>query len=104
MAEPLDKLNAKVFAEHLHTTFKVHLDGAPPLELKLFEVTERATGAQGELFFIYFRGPLGQRLPQGIYHLEHEKLGRIDIFFTAVAADEQGVSYEAVFNRQRKRS
>jgi hypothetical protein len=41
-------------------------------------------------------------MAQSIHPLEHDKLGRFDIFLTAIAGDEQGIIYESVFHRFRK--
>lgn len=100
--DPLERLNSKIFSEHLQTNFKVSLPDGDALALKLVEVAEKDTSPKIELFFLYFRGPTAPRLPQQIYRLEHEQLGSLDIFLTTIGADEQGTDYEAVFHRFRK--
>lgn len=102
MSNALDALNSKIFAEQLHTKFKVLLAGQPPVELELFEVKESATAPKLELFSLEFRGPHSPRLNQQIHHLEHEKLGSFELFLTAVGAEAEGLLYEAVFHRFRK--
>jgi hypothetical protein len=103
MATALDKLNAKIFSEQLHTRFTVQAGGAGPMSLELIDVSERDSSPQIELFMLQFRGPAAPRLPQQIHRLEHEKLGTIEIFLTAIAADEeQRIVYESVFHRFRK--
>ena len=102
METPLEKLNAKTFAEHLHTRFKVQ-HGNSTVALELAEVTERDIAPRVEAFCLIFHGPVSPRLPQQILRLEHENLGTIPIFLTAIAGDAEGISYEAVFNRIRKK-
>ena len=102
MASPLDKLNCKVFAEHLHTNFKIHLDGATPVLLELTAANEGEPSPRVEMFSLWFLGPQAPRLKQQIYHFEHEKLGAFDLFLTAIRAEAEGILYEAVFNRFRK--
>ena len=102
METPLEKLNAKTFAECLHTKFRVQ-HGDSTVALELAEVTERDISPRIEVFSLIFHGPVSPWLPQQILRLEHEKLGTISIFLTAVAGDEEGISYEAVFNRIRKK-
>jgi hypothetical protein len=34
-----------------------------------------------------------------MFRLEHDKIGAIDLFLVPVRKDEQGLYYEAVFNR-----
>jgi hypothetical protein len=102
MAGALDRLNSKVFAEQLHTNFKVHLGNEAPLSLELVAVNERETSPKIELFSLFFLGPLTPRLNQQIHQFEHEKLGAFDLFLTAVGADAAGTTYEVVFHRLRK--
>jgi len=102
METPLETLNAKIFAEHLHSKFSTQLGGAR-IELALATVEERELSPRVESFALVFDGPLAPRLPQQIYRLEHEKLGNFSIFLTAVSADEKGFSYESVFNRMKKK-
>ncbi len=102
MADPLLNFNSKIFAAQLHTHFKVLFGNEPPVTLELAEVNERQTPPEVELFFLVFRGPRAPRLEQKTHHFEHAALGAFDLFITAIAGDEQGISYEAVFHRLRK--
>jgi uncharacterized protein DUF6916 len=102
MSTPLDQLNARIFAEHLHTQFKLQREGAAPASLELIEVKENNPSPTIEFFSLQFRGPAEHRLPQQIHRLEHDKLGTFDIFITAISADAQGIIYESVFHRFRK--
>ena len=101
MSDSLAKLTSEIFAKHLHSRFKL-ASGEPSMELLLTTVDERQSSPQIESFSLIFRGPRTPQLPQKIYRLEHEELGAFDIFLTPVGADQDGVSYEAVFNRVRK--
>jgi uncharacterized protein DUF6916 len=99
MPTALDKLNAKIFSEQLHTSFNVSTSGAGPMVLELFEVSEHETSPKMELFTLHFLGTA----PQQIHRLEHEKLGTVEIFLTAIGQDaEQRIIYESVFHRFRK--
>lgn len=102
MSDALSKLNGKVFAGQLRTPFTVRVDGASPITLQLSEVNEPPTPPDIELFSLIFKGPLSPRLNQQIHHLEHAVLGKMDLFLTAVGADQQSISYESVFHRLRK--
>ena len=102
MTDSLDRLNSKTFGEQLHTQFKVHLDNSEPVVLELSEVEEHNASPKTELFILRFRGPLAPRLNQQIHHFEHDKLGKFDLFMTAVAGDQESTTYEIVFNRFRK--
>jgi len=103
MSTSLDKFNAKIFSEQLHTQFKVNSGGAGPMMLELVEVMERDLSPKIELFTLQFRGAAAPRLAQQIHRLEHDKLGSLEIFLTAVGVDpEQRILYESVFQRFRK--
>ena len=95
-------LTEKEFSQHLNTSFRVKLDSAEPLELKLVEVkgypgtpSERS---DMERFSVFFTGPADLRLPQHLYQLEHDRMGKFDIFLVPIAGNEKGFQYEAVFN------
>jgi hypothetical protein len=102
MSTPLDNLNAKIFREHLHSQFTVRQDNSAAITLELGDVVENDLSPKMELFSLQFRGPTAPRMAQHIHTLEHDKLGRFDIFLTAVAGDAQSITYESVFHRFRK--
>jgi len=104
MSTPLEDLNAKIFREQLHSQFKVHQDPTGTIMLELVEVVENDLSPKMELFSLQFRGPVTPRMPQQIHTLEHDKLGRLEIFLTAIAGDAQGITYESVFHRFRKKA
>jgi hypothetical protein len=74
------------------------------LELTLAEVVrppERWGRAdRREPFSLFFHGPAEHMLPQQTWPLDHDELGRLDVFLVPVEArQEEGVIvYEAVFN------
>lgn len=102
LLEALNKLNAKDFAGQLHTRFKVQVDNSSLVELELAEVNERPTSPKIELFSLIFRGPVTPRLAQRIHPLEHDALGKLEIFLTPIGLGESGTLYEAVFHRFTK--
>jgi hypothetical protein len=65
-----------------------------------------ASTERQERFSIFFRGPHGMLLEQKIYTFEHDKMGTFDMFIVPIGVDEDGYTYEAVFNRviKKKRS
>jgi len=75
-------------------------DGA--LELELAEVTG-APGGWGRMearepFSIVFHGPAEHVLPQRVWPLEHDELGRIELFLVPLGPEGDAMRYEAVFN------
>jgi len=102
MSTHLDDLNAKIFREQLHSQFTVQQGPTGTITLELVDVVESNQSPKMELFSLHFRGPAAPRIAQHIHTLEHDKLGRFDIFLTAIAGDAQGITYESVFHRFRK--
>jgi hypothetical protein len=49
-------------------------------------------------FSLLFRTASQVVLPQKLYNLKNDKLGRLEIFLVPVARDREGVLYQAVFN------
>jgi len=101
MADPLDSVNSETFKQQLHTSFQVRSGDSEPISMQLIDVREPPTAPGSELFCLHFRGPSSPRLPQKIWRFQHEKIGALDLFMTAVGADETGIVYEVVFHRLR---
>lgn len=97
-----DGLDRASFSEQLNTRFQVQIGDTDSLELELVEATDRRSTPGQERFSVLFRGPRDVLLQQALYKVEHEKLGTFDLFLVPVGMDDEGVSYEAVFNRLLK--
>jgi hypothetical protein len=98
----IDHLNSKSFSDQLHTTFQVHVPEIGKLPLELIEVMEYTDQPKVEQFCLIFRGPRDPWFPQKIYTLEHEALGKMDLFIAPLGPDEKGMRYQVIFNRFRK--
>jgi hypothetical protein len=90
------------FAAHLNTKFRIQLDEANTVELALAEVSELNLLPGQEQFSIVFRGPLEMFLGQGMREFKHDEMGDFQLFLVPIKQDEDGFSYESVFNRLRK--
>ena len=98
----LDKLTADDFRPRIGTSYRLHLDTAPPTEVVLDSVTERegppdATRAPFSLEFVATEpGPWD---PQGIHRFEAPDGQVLDIFVVPLGPDagSGGMRYEAVF-------
>jgi hypothetical protein len=95
----LEKLTKETFDENLNTRFRVMLDGAATLELELIEVKPGRSTSRQEQFSLLFQAQPDIPLQQGVFRLEHDKMGAFELFLVPVRKDEQGYYYEAVFNR-----
>ena len=102
MSSQLEKLNARIFSEHLNTPFQIQGVTPSPITLELVAVNEGIPSPQVESFALHFRGPATPRLPQQTYRMEHATLGTIELFLTAISAEpDQRLVYESAFNRFR---
>ena len=95
----LEKLTRETFTGNLNTRFRVVPEGADAVEAELVEVKPGRSTPRQEQFSLLFRGPQDVPLQQGMFRLEHDKMGAFDLFMVPVRKDEQGFYYEAVFNR-----
>lgn len=95
----LDTLPKAAFAENVNTLFRLVLPDSTVVEMELIEVKDAKSTPKQEQFSLFFRAPHEALLPQGLYRLEHDRLGPGELFLCPVARDGKGVSYQAVFNR-----
>lgn len=103
MDRVLDKLTVEEFRGQVGKPFRLMPVEAPAIEVVLTEARDLSLassvpGAKRKPFSLVFRGPSGPVLPQRIYALENEALGRLEIFLVPIGADTDGVRYEAIFN------
>ncbi len=102
----LEQLGFEALARLVKTKFRVWVGAGDALELELYEATPPRTTPTGggkeavyESFSLLFLGPADRLLPQRIYTFECEPLGRFDLFIVPIGRDQNGVRYEAAFNR-----
>lgn len=95
----MDTLSRDEFAAQLNTTFTIYFIPEEPTEAKLIEVTELKQRSRGESFALLFQGPPERIYYQRLMTIEHPELGNGDLFLVPVGQVEEGVQYEAQFNR-----
>ncbi len=97
-----DMLSSQDFTNLLNEKFAIHVESQPVIEVELVEVLENERAkppqAQRTPFSIVFRGPGEILLPQQMYRLENDKLGKIELFLVPIIPDQNNNFYEAVFN------
>lgn len=86
----LDALTVADFEPLIHQRFRL----ATRFDIELAEVSEipREPGGRAPFSLVFEGGPTPP-LPQGIYSVQHDDLGALEIFLVPIAADR----YEAVF-------
>ena len=94
-----EDLSREALVANLNSKFLMAFPDAEPLELELINVVEHPSAPGQEQFSAIFRAPLNAPVAQGIYQLEHAQFGTFGIFLVPIGRDQQGVQYEAFFNR-----
>jgi len=105
----LEKLQSSDFVPHLHSEFRLHnkqLQKSFTAELSAVElhpsphVPDRRTAAADfkQSFSLIFHAHKDTDLPQGIYSVEHKKLGKVELFLVPVGMRTEHARYEAAFN------
>jgi hypothetical protein len=99
---PLDALEHADFAAHLGTTFRLRLADGAALALVLQEASLHPhlppPRGRHRGFSLVFRSSAPGHLPQGIYRLDHEAMGAMELFLVPIGPRGGGMCYEAVFN------
>lgn len=94
----LQDLTKASFEPQLGASFRLHAAPSLSVACTLIEVTGLVGTVGGrEPFSLVFRAPPNLRLPQAIYRLENEALGRLDLFLVPIGPNASGMCYEAVF-------
>ena len=90
------------FLPYVNTVFRIYPDTSKIVKTTLVSVgdigpvpDEKAAGR--ECFVLKFRG--SEPLRQHTYRIEHEALGRFDLFLVPAGKTKKGVYYQAVINR-----
>ena len=86
------------FAAAVSSGFGVHSGSDAPVEFTLVECNTLVDSSTHECYTLLFRGPSDQPPVQGIYHLENDKLGKLQLFLVPIKRDDQGLYFEAVMN------
>ncbi len=97
----LSELTHETFAKEQGSSFQLDYGAGSPLHLELIRATaekQSSVGSRRTPFSLLFRGPLQPVLPQKIYLLEHQRLGRLEIFLVPLGPEGGGMRYEAIFS------
>lgn len=93
------KLLGPVYAEQVNSTFHLTTEDSQDFDLELIEIIVSETPSYQEQFSLIFRAPLNMPPEQKMYRLEHDRMGPAEILLVPVSRDQQGLYFEAVFNR-----
>ena len=95
-------LTKATFAPYVNTVFRIYPDKSKAVKTTLVSVGDigpvpdkNVSGR--ECFVLRFRG--NEPLPQNTYRIEHDQLGRFDLFLVPTGKNKKGRYYHAVINR-----
>ena len=96
-ATDLGTLKLEDFSPHVNEDFEIKFSQHDPAQLKLAEaVAVGGSSRDGGGFSLHFVGGVAG-LPQGVYPMEHGKLGTLEIFLVPTGPEPNGHGYHAVF-------
>lgn len=94
----LSSLSSTDFDAVVGSDFRVGEPGAATVEIRLAEVlVGPESPGRRRPFSLRFRGPVEPLLDSFTHRLEHADLGELEIFLVPIAAEPEGLIYEAVF-------
>ncbi|MEA2175768.1 MAG: hypothetical protein QOD00_3360 [Blastocatellia bacterium] len=94
-----NNLLAPVYAGHLNSLFHHTTKDGQAVDFELVNIETHAAPPSHESFALTFRAPSDFPPLQGVYTLEHDKMESGEIFLVPISRDQNGVLFEAVFNR-----
>ncbi|HWO02282.1 MAG TPA: hypothetical protein VNS63_23755 [Blastocatellia bacterium] len=89
----------ETFTPHVNTTFLMHYGDSQTAELNMTSATDVGSSSRQIQISLKFQAPVSAPVAQGIYRLDHDKMGVLDMFLVPIDKDAAGVYYEAIFNR-----
>lgn len=101
MSAPLEHAE---FAKHVNTTFRIRLNESETLPAELKEISEHMVSSRQERFWVMFKTSNDVFLDQGQRAFEHDLMGSFELFIVPIGRDDEGIYYEAVFNRLVKKN
>ena len=95
-----EEITHEMFADHLEKTFRIHC-GDEFLDVELTEVEVREGQAIEGLrqpFTLIFRGPKDRTLGEGLYKVENEDVGTVELYIIPIITVGDRQNYQVVFN------
>ena len=87
------------FAGQVDSAFTAMRGDGEPLALRLADLEEAPSAPQVESFALHFHAPESAPAEQGVYRLDNDALGSMEVFLVPVARENGSLVLEAVFSR-----
>ena len=94
------------FLPHLNSKFEMHAENLSGTPMELIQVSaampikDKDHQVDYTSFSLLFRGPVGMTQESQMYSLDHDVLGKMDLFLSPVGRFKDQVLYEAVFSHR----
>jgi hypothetical protein len=100
----MDEVTAKLpslgdFAGQMNSTFHFSSDTLAPFDTELVEAEQTMSNAIQSSFSLLFRAPGDTQSVQSLYNVSHPVLGEMLLFVVPVKQNDEGLFFEAVFNK-----
>lgn len=92
----------ETFANELGSAFVLKTEDGSSIEVELIEVSPVKERPHQLSFSMLFRVPENFAVDQGLYDIEHENLGAIQLFLVPIVPPADGKVLEAVINQLRE--
>jgi hypothetical protein len=103
LAEPaarnLRELSKSSFEAAVNSPFLMQRPVGSPLPMELVQYKLKIETKMQECFALLFKAPLDAPPLQDTYTLQHAELGTLELFLVPVKQTDDGLFFEAVFNR-----
>ena len=97
--DPLYYYTSAAYSSYIGSIFRVYVSGTQYVDLKLIDVSQLKPAVPGkEGFSLTFQDSAANRLPGGLYKIEHAALGTLSMMLGPI--NQNGTTYEVVINRQ----
>lgn len=97
--DPLYYYTSAAYSSYIGSIFRVNVSDREYIDLELIDVSQLQPAVPGkEGFSLLFQDSAANRLPGGLYNIEHAALGTLSMMLGPI--NQNGINYEAVINRQ----
>lgn len=100
----MDEVNTNLptlddFSGQLNSKFHIASETQPSFDAELVEVEQTISNSVQMSFSLIFRAPADTPPAQSLYNAAHPVLGEMLIFLVPIKMNDQGLFFEAVFNK-----
>jgi hypothetical protein len=96
--EQVASLSRSLFNPYVGEEFELVMEDGPPVPVRLEHLADRGGAPHSTMFSLYFLIPHGGPQEQGLFRLQREGLGAVELLLVPVRRDGESVLFEAAIN------